>query len=705
MIGLISLGVLTSLDLRRGLVKVVLGFVVALLASVYAIAHSVIGQGLAPLLYGDWSLLLVSLPPSLGVVVGGFLLPRITRHKMVKANLLASLTLVIGLGLGSAFKASVNQSLDSVIVTSLYFVALGLPANIAQMFLLHFLDKLWKTRNISLAMMPTAFFSLNLLNVLGYLASRNLGQLYTFFSSLGFLPALALAGVGSSMIAKNGSGTVGSGMPAKKSSGPVNIPGPTITVTGSPVVRQGEDQNIKIATGSSGQPQNMASIKATIKKPGGKVEFLRLSRIAAGVYRAFYRPRGEPGDHIVKISATSKEHLTKDKSFSFTVQPPPAPNLPPQTTPKPASSKPAPLKPGPQIRTPQTPPPPPPRPVMPAAEYGLSRLDSWDPKVWVNQEVHGYRVKEHLATGLTGYILRASFEHGGTEMAIKIPILRTGIGTTALDETMSEASKLLDLSGQSKYIVQLRGILVDRLTVQEIIKGDTALYLKSPPAIIMEFMKGGTAKRLLEDSSYEPLYYSEKWSGIVMLIGHMIATGLETIHRDGFVHLDIKPQNILFNVKPPVTGQEMMSQMQSGALLPKLADLGSAVKTGGKVGQFTSEYAPGEQVLGTGARSSMDIYALGATIYNMLSKTPVNSRKLIDRMNDTIRSPGSGKTADELRSAWNSFTPDFTRIDPKSSSIIPVLKEMLAKNPENRPPAAAVASSLRSLADKQGSRK
>ena len=89
----------------------------------------------------------------------------------------------------------------------------------------------------------------------------------------------------------------------------------------------------------------------------------------------------------------------------------------------------------------------------------------------------------------------------------------------------------------------------------------------------------------------------------------------------------------------------------------------------------------------------------------MLSKTPVNSRKLIDRMNDMIRRPGSGKGADELRSAWNSFTPDFTRIDSKFSSIVPVLKEMLAKNPENRPPAAAVASSLRSLADKQGSRK
>lgn len=315
----------------------------------------------------------------------------------------------------------------------------------------------------------------------------------------------------------------------------------------------------------------------------------------------------------------------------------------------------------------------------------------------MNQEVHGYRVREHLATGLTGYVLRASFEHGGTEMAIKIPILKTGTGTTALDETMSEASKLLELSERSKYVVQLRGILVDRLNVQEILKGDTTLYLKSPPAIVMEFMKGGAAKKLLEDPSYDALYYSEKWGSIVMLVGQMIATALDTIHNEGFVHLDVKPQNILFNVKPPVTGQDMMDQLLSGAVAPKLADIGSAVRTGGKVIQFTSEYAPGEQVLESGAASSMDIYALGATIYNMLTKTPVNSRKLIDTMNSMIRDPKSGRVAKDLESAWKSFSPDFTKIDSKFSSAISVMRKMLAKDPQDRPAAGSLASSLRNL--------
>src|SRR5207245_3326710 len=105
----------------------------------------------------------------------------------------------------------------------------------------------------------------------------------------------------------------------------------------------------------------------------------------------------------------------------------------------------------------------------------------------------------------------------------------------------------------------------------------------------------GAAKGLLEDPAYDSLYYSEKWGGIVMLIGSMIATGLETIHNAGFVHLDVKPQNILFNLRPPSTGQEMRDQMKSGTLVRKLADLGSVVRIGVNGGPSTSDCARGKK--------------------------------------------------------------------------------------------------------------
>ena len=674
-IGLVSLGVLTSLDLRGGIPRVGVGFVVSFLASLYVIGHSVAGQGLSPLSFADLSLLLVALPPSIAVLAAGLLFSRTTPYKMIKSNVVASVALAVGLGLGSALKAGSALSIDSL--TILFFIALGAAANIAQMVLFHLLDKVWRTRNLSMSMMPTAFFTFNLLAVLGFVASQDLNQLYPFVSSIGFLPALALVGVGSTNLAQ------------RISSGPSL--GPIITITGAPIVRQGKEQTIKIATQFSGHAKKMARIVAIIKRPGGKTESLKVSQVSIGEYSAHYRPGGS-GNYAVHVTATSKEHQTANRSFSFDFQspqssPPPAPSPPQQTRPPPPPAvTPSPV----QL---------PPRPAMPFVKGNLPRLDNWDPRVWVGQEVHSYKITEHLATGLTGYVFRASFGQAGTEMAIKIPILRTGAGAAALEETMSEATRLLELSEQSKYVVQLRGILVDRLNIQEIVKGDTQLYLRSPPAIVMELMKGGAAKGLLEDPSYDSLYYSEKWGGIVMLIGYMIASGLETIHNAGFVHLDVKPQNILFNLKPPATGQEMRNQMKSGTLVPKLADLGSAVRIGGKVGQFTSEYAPGEQVLGDRTASSMDIYALGATLYNMLTKTPVNSKKLIELMNTMTSNPGSGRTASDLKSTWNSFNPDFDRI-AKLAPSVPVLKKMLDKDPHRRPTAGTAATLLQDLGDK-----
>jgi hypothetical protein len=55
-----------------------------------------------------------------------------------------------------------------------------------------------------------------------------------------------------------------------------------------------------------------------------------------------------------------------------------------------------------------------------------------------------------------------------------------------------------------------------------------------------------------------------------------------------------------------------------------------------------------------------------------------------------------------LESAWDSFSPDFSKIDAKFSALIPVLKDMLAKDAERRPDAEKVANSFQKLVDKHG---
>jgi serine/threonine protein kinase len=714
-ISITGFGLLTALDLKTGLLRAGLGFAVTFLTLSYILQNSALLPGIAP--SSGFASLLVALPPAMGVFLSTILFSHRQRYRILKQNVLATLSMGVGLIMGASTAPQANL-IGGNLVSSSLFILLGLGANCIQMMLLFFLDRFWQTKRQSMAVLPTAFFSYNAIVGYEYFTSQSSTLAYVFFSSLGFLPLLIIAAIGSSSIAVKMLKA-----PARSIAGPsrtssASTTPPRISLAGDHSIKQGQTETVRITTEADGGPRDMVSVSAVMQTPAGKKEPLRMSHVSGGRYNVTYQA-SKPGNYNLHVSVTSKTRQTSKDSFSFTVLALPAP---PPPRPQPVASHPRPPVPPPAPAQRVQPLPPLPKPTPPPAakpplitytRQGVPALtlNSWDPKVWVNQDVHGYRVVEHIATGASGYVLRATFGQAGTEVALKIPILKTTrsqsvneptAGTMTLNETMSEATRLLELSGQSKYVVQIRGILVDRLNVQEIMKGDTALYYRSPPAIVMEYMKGGTAKKLIEDPDYEPLYYSEKWGGLVVLVGQMIAMALDMIHKAGFVHLDVKPQNVLFNMRPPSTGQEMLDRIVSGEILPKLADLGSAVKKGGKVVQFTSEYAPGEQVLGDPAEPSMDVYALGASLYTMLTRTPVHSPKLIEAMNNITTGSDLKRAEKDLESAWDSFKPDFGRIDSKFSAAVSDLKEMLARDPEDRPEAGSIASSLQKLVDKRG---
>jgi serine/threonine protein kinase len=715
-ISVVGIGILTALDLKTGLLRSVLGFAATFLTVSYLVQNSTLFPGIAP--GGQYASLVVALPPSIGVFLSTILFSRKQRYRIVKQNILATLATGAGIVVGASSGGG-NGLVGANIVASSLFIGIGLGANCLQMIVLFMFDKIWQAKKYSMAVLPTAFFSYNAIIGYEYFTTLNPTLAYIFFSSFGFLPILILSAMGAS-----GLSVKMLKAPTKSSvsmKAPPPLSPPRISFSGDHAVKFGHPEAVKITTESEGGPRDMMNINAVIQTPAGKKEPVRLLHSANGKYSITYQA-AKPGNYNIHITATGRGNATSKESFSFTVQaPPPSPQpraAPPppklvQNRPQP-SAQPAPVQ-HPQP-LPSLPRPAPPMSKPPAISYtrqGIPALtiNSWDPKVWVGQEIHGYHVVEHVATGASGYVLRATFGQAGTEVALKIPILKTSrprgvneptAGTMTLNETMTEATRLLELSGQSKYVVQIRGILVDRLNVQEILKGDTSLYYRNPPAIVMEFMKGGTAKKLIEDVEYEPLYYSEKWGGIVVLLGQMISVAMDMIHKAGFVHLDVKPQNIMFNTKPPVTGHDMIDKIASESLLPKLGDLGSAVKKGGKVVQFTSEYAPGEQVLGDPAEPSMDVYALGASLYAMLTRTPVHSAKLIEAMNSVTTNPDLDRAFRDLESVWDGFKPDFSKIDSKFSAIVGDLKDMLARDPDDRPDAGSVAASLQKLVDKKG---
>jgi len=106
----------------------------------------------------------------------------------------------------------------------------------------------------------------------------------------------------------------------------------------------------------------------------------------------------------------------------------------------------------------------------------------------------------------------------------------------------------------------------------------------------MEHFEGKT----LEESSTLSL-------GDVLLVFRMVATGLNAMHQHGFVHCDIKPNNILIN--------------KSGTI--KIIDLGQSCRIGtikSRI-QGTPDYIAPEQVRRKTLGPKTDIFNLGATMY------------------------------------------------------------------------------------------
>ncbi len=156
-----------------------------------------------------------------------------------------------------------------------------------------------------------------------------------------------------------------------------------------------------------------------------------------------------------------------------------------------------------------------------------------------------------------------------------------------------------------------------------------------------------------------------------------IAEGLSVLHRAGFAHRDVKPSNIMF------TPNHRVVLMDFGLVLPERAIQAQKTVAG------SPPYMPPESmsnIIEEGQGHRIDIYALGVIGFEMLAG----------------RRPFEGG---DLEALWEAHQtgriPDIRNIRPEVSVRFGALiTEMLAKDPNERPPSAeAVAFQLRAVRD------
>ena len=99
-------------------------------------------------------------------------------------------------------------------------------------------------------------------------------------------------------------------------------------------------------------------------------------------------------------------------------------------------------------------------------------------------------------------------------------------------------------------------------------------------------------------------------------IVYQVASGLEAAHEAGFVHRDVKPENILLDAQ----GQALLTDFgiaREVTVLRQAGTMRTLSATGLPVG--TPEYMAPEQLRGESADQRVDVYALGAVLYELLT--------------------------------------------------------------------------------------
>ena len=139
--------------------------------------------------------------------------------------------------------------------------------------------------------------------------------------------------------------------------------------------------------------------------------------------------------------------------------------------------------------------------------------------------------------------------------------------------------------------------------------------------IVMEYLSGVSMQQYLEKNG--PVPFNE----LLRVLGPVMDS-LDSIHKQGLIHRDISPANLMF--------------MENGSV--KLLDFGTVRNVNGTDNHSLSVilkpgYAPAEQYDSHGSQGPWsDVYALGSTIYKMITGvTPENSMNRM--LKDTLKTP------------------------------------------------------------------
>ncbi len=202
-----------------------------------------------------------------------------------------------------------------------------------------------------------------------------------------------------------------------------------------------------------------------------------------------------------------------------------------------------------------------------------------------------YAIGERLGEGAWGAVYAAVQTDLGRKVAVKI--LHTNIAL--------EQEGIARFQREARAAAALGHPNIAQVT-------DFQSNPNEPPFLVMELLAGETLGSVLQRENRLP-------SARVAAIAHQILSGLDTAHRAGIVHRDVKPDNVFLVSMPGIN--DFVKLLDFG--IAKLSAEGQAQITDAGAMIGSPAFMAPEQVRNAGIDHRTDLYAVGATMYVALT--------------------------------------------------------------------------------------
>jgi serine/threonine-protein kinase len=259
-----------------------------------------------------------------------------------------------------------------------------------------------------------------------------------------------------------------------------------------------------------------------------------------------------------------------------------------------------------------------------------------DPE-WKSQAIPGYRLLDRVASGGFAAIWTAEALFGSSRVAVKI--------------LHSERAK--DPRSVARF--EWEAMLLRRFTCPNIVRGIDHGFERGAHFLVMEYIEGRSLGQALSEMGAFPLRDA-------LRITRQIAAALKYLHDEGYLHRDVKPDNVLLDN----AGNVKVCDLGFAVPIPRHALAGKTTTAVGTAGYMAPESVKGEP----GVRVGADIYSLGIHLYALL----------------TGHEPYSGASSqevvtDQIESGMP--VPNLMVVNAPPS-VIQILKKMMHPDPNRR---------------------